>query len=66
MEWNLTPRYVKLEKIIEDKSKLPKSRAKPDVEINHAPNVESLWRTSTLKSLIQGYSTQVITQRNAG
>ena len=62
----MTPHYVKLEKIIEDKSKLPKSRAKPDVEIDNALNVESLWRTSTLKSLVQGYSTQVITQCNAG
>ena len=62
----MTPRYVKLERIVEDKSELPKSRAKPDAEINHAPNIESLWRTSTLKSLIQGYSTQVITQCNTG
>ena len=41
-------------------------RAKPDAEIDHMLNVESMWRTSTLKSLIQGYSTQVITQCNAG
>ena len=44
-----------------DKTELPKSRAKPDREINHVPNAESQWRVSTLKSLIQGYSTQVIT-----
>ena len=62
----MTPRYIKLEKIVEDKSELPKSRAKPDAEINHMLNIESLWRMSTLKSLIQGYSTQVITQCNAG
>ena len=62
----MTPRYLKLEKIVEDKDELPKSRAKPDVEIDHAPNIESLRRTSTLKSLMQGYSTQVIAQCNAG
>ena len=62
----MTPHYVKLEKIIEDESELPKSRTKPDVEIDHTLNVESLWRKSTLKSLIQGYSVQMITQCNAG
>ena len=62
----MTPCYVKLEKIVEDKDELPKSRAKPDVEIDHAPNIESLWRMSTLKSIMQGYSTQVITQCNTG
>ena len=62
----MTPRYVKLEKIVEDESEQPSSSAKPDTEIDHTPNIESLWRTSTLKSLIQGYSTQVITQCNAG
>ena len=60
-------RYVKLEKIIESKDlNCLSPRAKPDMEIDHAPNVESMWRVSTLKSLIQGYSTQVITQCNAG
>ena len=49
-----------------DESELPKSRTKPDVEIDHTLNVESLWRKSTLKSLIQGYSVQMITQCNAG
>ena len=37
------------------------SRTKPDVEIDHVPNPESLWRMSALKSLIQGYNTLVIT-----
>ena len=62
----MTPRYVKLEKIIENKAELPKSRVKPDKEINHTPNTESQWRVSTLKSLIQGYSTQVITLCSTG
>ena len=61
----MTPRYIKLEKIIEDESEQPSSRAKPDAEMDHALNVESEWRVSTLKSLIQGYSTQVITLCNA-
>ena len=46
----MTPRYVKLGKIIEDESEQPSSRAKPDAEIDHAPNIESEWRASTLKS----------------
>ena len=54
----MTPHYVKLEKIVEDKDELPKSRTKPDAEIDHTPNIESLWRMSTLKSLIQGYMSQ--------
>ena len=62
----MTPCYVKLEKMIEVESEQPSLRAKPDVEIDHTPNVESQWRASTLKSLIQGYSTQMITQCNAG
>ena len=62
----MTPRYVKLGSKIEDEVNSLSSRTKPDAEIDHAPNVESLWRKSTLKSLIQGYSTQVITQCNAG
>ena len=36
----MTSRYVKLEKIVEVKDELPKSRAKPDAEIDHAPNTE--------------------------
>ena len=62
----MTPHYVKLGSKIESEVNSLSSRAKPDAEIDHAPNVESLWRKSTLKSLIQGYSTQVITQCNAG
>ena len=51
----MTPRYVKLEKIVENKElNCLSPRAKPDAEIDHAPNIESMWRVSTLKSLIQG------------
>ena len=62
----MTPHYVKLGNIKKIESEQPSSRAKPDAEIDHVPNVESEWRASTLKSLIQGYSTQVITLCNAG
>ena len=62
----MTPRYVKCGNINEDESEQPSSRAKPDAEIDHALNVEAEGRASTLKSLIQGYSTQVITLYNAG
>ena len=62
----MTPRYVKLGSKIESEVNSLSSRTKPDTEIDHALNIESLWRKSTLKSLIQGYSTQVITQCNAG
>ena len=36
----MTSRYVKLENMIKVKDELPKSRAKPDVEIDHVPNAE--------------------------
>ena len=62
----MTPHYVKLGIKIESEMDSLSSRTKPDAEIDHALNVESEWRASTLKSLIQGYSTQVITLCNAG
>ena len=51
----MTPCYTKLEGYLKDKDELPSSRAKPSTDINHALNIELLWRTSILKAFIQGY-----------